>query len=114
MELSGVTAVVTGAGSGLGEVIAAVLAGAGAVVVVADRDRTAAVDELHRPADQPAALLHREVVVLLRLDPGGDHHRGIAIVDDVVDLFAQDRFIDLQVRGERRERRNDQTGLLCR
>ena len=74
-----------------------------------DHDRNAAIDALDGPADQSFALLQAEIGIFLRFHSGGHHHGRAAVPHDVVDLASQCGLIDLQIRGERGHRRNDQT-----
>jgi hypothetical protein len=76
-----------------------------------DHDRHAAVDELDRVPDQGLALFEAEVGVFLGLDTGGDDHGGAAVADDVIDLPPKRGPVDLEIGRERRERRNDQSGV---
>ncbi|CDX56250.1 2,5-dichloro-2,5-cyclohexadiene-1,4-diol dehydrogenase [Mesorhizobium plurifarium] len=63
MEFKGKTAIVTGAGSGIGATIALDLASRGAHVVVADVDRSSAVDSVTRIASTLGSALAFEVDV---------------------------------------------------
>jgi hypothetical protein len=76
-----------------------------------DHDRHAAVDELDRVPDQGLAMFEAEISVFLGLDAGGDDHGGAAVGDDVIDLPPQRGPVDLEIGRERRERRNDQSGV---
>ena len=74
-----------------------------------DHHRHALVDEFDGAADQVLALREAEIGVFLGLDAGGDHHGGAAVLHHVVDLAGEAGFVDLEVGGERGERRNDQS-----
>ena len=80
----------------------------------ADHDRNAAADAVDSAADQRLALVEAQISVFLRLDAGGDHHGGAAIVDDVVDLALERGLVDCQVGIERGERRDDEAGGFVR
>src|SRR5262249_55056985 len=75
-------------------------------------DRHAGVDEVDGVANERLALLEAEIAVFLGLDSGGDHHGGATILDHVIDLAPERRPVDLEVGGERRQRRNDQSRIL--
>ena len=74
-------------------------------------DRDAAADKLDGVLDQGLALFEAEIGVFLGFDPGGDHHGGAAVLDDVVDLTAKRGRVDLEIGREGRERRDDQSGI---
>jgi hypothetical protein len=80
----------------------------------ADHHRHAAGDRVDRGADEGLALVEAEIGVFLGFDAGGDHHGGTAVGDDVVDLAAQRSVVDLEIRRERGERRDDQSGPVHR
>ena len=52
-----------------------------------------------------------EIGVFLRLDAGGDHHGGAAVVDDVIDLALERGLVDREFGRERRQRRDDEAGF---
>jgi 3-oxoacyl-[acyl-carrier protein] reductase len=101
-DLSGRTAVVTGAGSGLGRASAECLAGAGASVIVADLDRDAAVQVADAlvAVGATARAIHANVADLSEherlaasaLDLGGS----LDIWVNSAGIMAEDKVLDLQ------------------
>ena len=97
MDLSGLTAIVTGAGQGIGEATAHALAEAGANVVVTDVDK----DAVERTADAIAS--HQRPCLALQSD-AGDLDDIQAMVDDAIARFGQ---IDILVNNAGVTRRAD-------